>query len=455
MKWSKRSEVLMSTVLLLALILAGTLWWLADQQGLEPPACLQKPVGVWGPIKLSFKEPMQMVTVVERVNISPNLAGHWSWDGLDLLFWPQAPMGSMKNGDDGIAIQLKAGAQNLKGKSILKDFSCVEAIRNPKIVYEAVGQQHQGDLIEISEDGSGQKTLAQFSSSILSFVASRDGEFLVVSVQNRYEGSDLWMVDRDKGTKNLLMDCKQDHCENAVWSPDGREVAYDRMVIDPLGPQLRQPPQVWRIHLPSRANHPLVDGKNNTGQFPQYSPDGQKIAYFDLNNKGIHILSLDGTDDKLIKTNSTYFSWSPDSTSLLYFGDVVELESLYMNTYIYHVATHQSELLLNEYKGQFEFGRPIWSPDGNWITLAARLVRGGMSQQLVMLRVDGSDVKNITDTQVYTHSSYHWNPDGTWLIYQRLELGTSSVTPQIFRWNRITGETKQIVDGGSMPDWLP
>jgi len=69
--------------------------------------------------------------------------------------------------------------------------------------------------------------------------------------------------------------------------------------------------------------------------------------------------------------------------------------------------------------------------------------------------VDGSEVKNITDTQLFTHSSYHWSPDGERLVYQRLELGSSEVKPQIFWWNRTTGETKLVVDGGSMPDWLP
>ena len=444
----------MGAVLLAALALAGGLWWMADGRGLDPPACLADQVGVWGPIKFGFIEPMQRKMVEERIQILPNVVGRWDWQGNDLVFYPRGQLNPTQNADAGYTIQLKSGAQNLKGKPLLEDLNCRVSVRKADIVYQAVGQQ-QVSLVEVGLDGSGQIALAQFNTPILSFVPSRNGAFLAVSVQNRYEGSDLWIVDRNKKTQTLLVDCKQDHCENPAWAPDGQEVAYDRMVIDPLGPLTHLPPQVWRSHLFPLENGPLIAGNNGSGQFPQYSPDGQKLAYFDRENEGIRIINLTGPGHQLVKSNSPYFAWSPDSGNLLYFSDVVEMENHYMNTYIYRVGSHQSDLLLNEYKGQFEFGRPTWSADGNWITMAARLTQGGLSKQLLMLNVDGSEVKNITDTQLFTHSSYHWSPDGERLVYQRLELGSSEVKPQIFWWNRTTGETKLVVDGGSMPDWLP
>jgi Tol biopolymer transport system component len=207
--------------------------------------------------------------------------------------------------------------------------------------------------------------------------------------------------------------------------------------------------------MDTRENRPLMDDRHITGELPQYSPDGQKLAFYDGQNGGIRVISLADSKNILIKSNSPFFSWSPDSLSLLYFSDVVELENNYMNAYLYHLSSHQSDLLLNEYKGQFEFGYPTWSPDGHWITMAVRLARGGLSKQLVMLQVDGSEVKTITDTQLYTHSSYRWSPEGDWLVYQRLELGTSTAKPQIYAWNQTTGETKMVVDNGGTPDWLP
>ena len=454
MKSSKKSDLLLGAVLLAALALAGTLWRLADQQGLDRPTCLQNPVGVWGPLRLVFKEPMQVNSVAPRVKLMPDVQGQWAWQGLDLVFTPRFPMKPSLNTEDGFTISLSSGAQNLAGKSILVDSSCKESVRPAKIVYQAVGQP-QGKLVEIGLDGKDPKPLAQFNLPILSFAPSRDGHFLVVAAQNEHEGSNLWLVDIEKGTTTILLDCKQDHCENPAWAPDGHEVAYDRLVINPQGLKQLQLPQVWRVDLQARNSAPLMAGLENHGQFPQYAPDGTKLAYFDGENEGIRIVDLNGNGQTVVKTNASLFTWSPDAASLFYFNDVTELENHYMNTYVYHLPTQQSEVLLNEYTGQFEFGRPTWSPDGKWITLAVRLVRGGMSQQLVMMRVDGSDVKTITDTQVFTHSSYHWDPNGDWLVFQRLELGNSSLKPQILVWNPSTGETKLVVEGGGMPDWLP
>ena len=454
MKWSKRSEIIVAAVLLFFITLGGLLWWTIENQGLEPPICVSQVVGQWGPIKLAFMNSMLASTVDTRKSISPEVAGRWEWQGNNLLFFPLVPLKPLKKINESYVIRLTAGAQNLKGKTITHNQSCNVTVRQPDIIYQTVGGL-PGVLMEMGVDGKNTRILAEFKAAILYFKASPDGASIAAAVQNQIEGSDLWIVDRANQTKRLLVECRQDICEDPTWAPGGKEIIYSRSALDAHTSKTRQPTQIWRYNLETLKSVPLVTSQPVGGLNPQYASDGQKIAFFDRTNEGIRIILLNGADSILLKSNSPIMAWSPDSTSLLYFNDVVEAENHYMNTYLYHLSTRKSEILLNEYKGQFEFGFPVWSPDGQWITMAARLAQGGMSKQLIMLRVDGSDVKTVTDTQVFTHSSYHWNPDGDLLVYQRLELGTSSARPQILVWNSTTGTSTVLVQGGGMPDWLP
>jgi Tol biopolymer transport system component len=299
-------------------------------------------------------------------------------------------------------------------------------------------------------NGNGVTLLAQFDGMILSYDIARDGESLVASVRNQQGGSDLWVVNRDGTSKRKVVDCAQDHCESPTWSPDVQELIYNRIGNPSSISKPGVLSQIWQLNLETMDNRPVFNG-----QFPQYAPDGQKLAYYDIEHSGVRVINLANSQNSLLKSNSSVIAWAPDSSGLIYFNDMVELESHYINAFLYHFSSHQSEILLDQYKDQFEFGLPVWSPDGDWITMGVRLAQGGPSKQLVMLHIDGSRVKTITDTQVNTYSSYHWNPDGTLLLFQRLELGNSSAKPEIGLWDKTSETIKILFGGGGTPNWLP
>ena len=113
----------------------------------------------------------------------------------------------------------------------------------------------------------------------------------------------LWL-DRDGRATAVTPDRRS--FVQASLSPDGGAVATIRE--EPRGHSL------WSLDLATQTWTQLVDGKG--GYSPVWSPDGARLAYYDKENSGIHVVSRNGrgADERL--TASERFqaptSWSPD-----------------------------------------------------------------------------------------------------------------------------------------------
>jgi TolB protein len=61
-------------------------------------------------------------------------------------------------------------------------------------------------------------------------------------------------------------------------------------------------------------------------------------------------------------------------------------------------------------------GRPEWSPDGEWLAFSASKERFSESQDIYLMRPDGSDLTQLTRTQD-DEESPAWSPDGTHIAF--------------------------------------
>lgn len=149
-----------------------------------------------------------------------------------------------------------------------------------------------------------------------------------------------------------------------------------------------------------------------TGFYPKISPDGSKIAYIsimDCCNSGIYTMDIDGNNRELIQTRSGWHvnfgntapSWSPDSEKLAYYDSDNE------KIYVLNVKYQEIDLVL-ERRVQ---GNIRWSPDGtqlgfldfNPVTLQGDIY-------LVSLE-EPTDPENISES--LDHSSF-FDWDWTW-----------------------------------------
>lgn len=166
------------------------------------------------------------------------------------------------------------------------------------------------------------------------------------------------------------------------WSPDGREIAYERTAIGPLG--------IWVMG---------ADGVNKKylalGEFPDFSPDSKRIlfeiaSYTPGNNYVDHyfcILSLEDTNQirlPLVRGDNRYPVFSPD-------GKKIAFSSMYYSApVIYLMDSEGNNLKMLTPEGG---DNPAWSPDGKYIVYADVRPEYG---RLFIMNSDGTGKKQLT-----------------------------------------------------------
>jgi RTX calcium-binding nonapeptide repeat (4 copies)/WD40-like Beta Propeller Repeat len=186
---------------------------------------------------------------------------------------------------------------------------------------------------------------------------------------------------------------------DAAWSPDGRRLAYLRMVGDEVhvfvaGPEV------------SRARN-LTRGLGSLNADPAWSPDGLQIALTAWNAQGqsrIVVAERDGTRRRAltlpVNGNAAQPAWAPDGRQLAVI--VSSDPPLARDLYVVDVDGRGSRLLAT---GASE---PTWSPDGSRIAYVT-------AGTLTVATVNGSGNRTL----VQRAAAPAWSPDGRLIAFVR------------------------------------
>lgn len=207
------------------------------------------------------------------------------------------------------------------------------------------------------------------------------------------------------------------------WSPDGRHIVFRRAygaIVDDLidlqalfvmnadGSGVRQLTQRKRPHLGE-------DGE------PQWSPDGRRIVFQRSNVRGalpvdgvaLWILDLrTGRERRLtdfdLRAGDTP-DWSPDGKRILFHSNQFGPSDVSANLYTIRANGTGLKQLTFETGGAVNYLGSSYSPDGKWLTVGRRPATGGVNADVFIMRVDGTDIRQVTHTLLY--DSYpDWGP---------------------------------------------
>jgi TolB protein len=146
------------------------------------------------------------------------------------------------------------------------------------------------------------------------------------------------------------------------WSPDAKKVAY--CTDDDLKPPHKNPAQIYSIEVATRRVTQLISGGVNT--YPVWSPDGREIAFRRMlgeMNSEVFVANSDGSGARNLSNHPAFDgwpAWSPDGTRIA-FGS-----NRNANYQIFVMSRDGSDVrLVANTEGRAT--APKWSPDGQTI----------------------------------------------------------------------------------------
>jgi tricorn protease len=248
-----------------------------------------------------------------------------------------------------------------------KDFDIkFPSIGKDSIVFEQAGYIWRYDLksgqatplpIEIKEDlAIGRSTLVDASKHIESVNLAPDGERTVVVARG-----DIFSVPAKEGTPRNLTKTSNAHERDAVWSPDGKWIAYNSDVTGENELFVRaQDGKGDAVQLTSNADTYYYAAKwSSDSKKLLWSDRLQRLRFVDVTTKTVTQVDQDKWGEIEI------FNWSPDSQWIAWGRPE---ENGLPRVYLYSLANKQQTAVTDNWYGS---GEPIFSDDGKYLLLSS------------------------------------------------------------------------------------
>ena len=216
-----------------------------------------------------------------------------------------------------------------------------------------------------------------------------------------------------------------------AWDPAlsrrGYRFAYERLIRNL---------NIWQIDLSAssdRTPHVLISGTSDTdqGPAPQFSPDGQKVAYMSdrSGTMEIWVSQRDGSHPFQLTAVGTAGTprWSPDSQTIVFDSDSLtggKIVRIDLGGGVPKVLTPQA----------FSGVCPNWSHDGKWIYFAHEA-----NGHYDVWKVSSAGGKPVQITRRGGHAAWE-SPDGKTIYYAK----TSLAEPEIWQV-AVDGGTETLV----------
>jgi Tol biopolymer transport system component len=340
----------------------------------------------------------------------------------------------------------------------------------PGILYLGLDEMGRSQLFVTNLAGTDitQLTTAEFD--IIDYALSPDGKQIAYTVRQRPQGDEIWLMDSNGRSPQLLLTCPDSQCSHPVWHPDSRRLLYERREFTGA---MGAPgaPHLWWLDNRNGATLPLLEVVDGPSGGASFSPDGEWVSFVVSPDEGIRLYNfVDGRYRRIASEMGTPAIWSQDGRYLLirdhylsYLRGIATDEAI--NSQATHAFTLGVGLYLTHLDGTtatpisgedgFDDNAPAWSPDGQQIAFTRKEPKVLTGRQLWLMASDGSNARPLTDEPLVNHGPPQWSPDGRYLLTQRYELDNQNDMAGIWLLDLETNQLQEVVAAGFYPSWLP
>lgn len=281
---------------------------------------------------------------------------------------------------------------------------------------------------------------------------------IVFSQLSEAATSDLWILEPGATEPALLLACPEAACGGAVFSPDGRFLAYSQRNASEFGVPVISPPRLRLMDMATRETFPIFSDSQQLAFEPRWSSDGQWLSFIAPDSNAIGIFNVeDGRTEFFASTTGEPAVWRPGFTQLL-MSDMTQTEADY-EVHLYLVDPVSGDSVnLSSHEFPVEDNAPAWSPDGEWIAFRRKEMAGpreSLSKQMWRMRADGSAAEPLTIAPDFDYGPPQWSPDGRYLLYHKFPLRGPDIQISIWVLDVNTGEEFEIARPGQRPVWVP
>ncbi|MEX1019246.1 MAG: Ig-like domain-containing protein [Litorilinea sp.] len=285
---------------------------------------------------------------------------------------------------------------------------------------------------------------------------------IVFSQLSETATSDLWLLEPGAPQPELLLSCPEAACGGAVFSPDGRFLAYSQRNASEFGVPVISPPRLRLMDMATRETYPIFSDSQQLAFEPRWSGDSQWLSFIAPDSNAIGIFNVeDGRSEFYPSTTGEAASWQPNSNRfvmsemLLTTGEAGDQYEVHM--YLVDAVTGAyTDLSVHEFP--VEDNGPAWSPDGEWLAFRRKELAGpreSLSKQLWRMRADGSAAEPLTIAPDFDYGPPQWSPDGRYLLYHKYPLRGPDIEISTWILDVETGTEHPIARPAQRPVWVP
>lgn len=209
------------------------------------------------------------------------------------------------------------------------------------------------------------------------------------------------------------------------FSLDGSKIVYiQRVDGDGDGDPWDHPTdgaRIWIMDADGSNQRQITPHPLYCSHFPEFSPDGSKIAYRRDDTKDLWMMNSDGTDPVKLTTLSTsphHYHWSPDGNKIAFDMSKESPFTSYEGAIGVVDVTTTETIFLSDITDSMCQKRPHWNDDGTKIIYLDDVDRTG---NIWVMNPDGSGKTPLTDAASHEYCCYakfSFSEDGRYIVFR-------------------------------------